>query len=560
MNPSPRFVLAVAFLLLAGCSASSTGMRTLAQPRAAGEVTRDYTSDRSKPDGIPYVHARVAERRSMDPVSRAATIANMVFKSGQTYDGGGRMRSTGPNTPPVLEGGTQLTGECKIEAGATNVTIRGYMGVNAAIAMQDGSHRKNITFEDVEMVGSPPNYFNNNNNAFLLAGTSEGTKFKNVVIRDGGYGIIAYNAATITAENLWFVNRYQWAHLMNLGKGSTVWARGWGQQRMTIENQRHGDGAFQENTTFTIITCTPDGKNAWTRGVMNDSFGASIVPDGAINTVCKDFYIVGVPNDYNGPWLKTDPNGQRPGMGIEAGSKSITLENCTVAGKFAGHVIVSSGGPNAGGTATIRNVGLYGDPAVDWWGRNPDGSIKYNWVERESGSSVAIIETNVTKSRDYNARPPMPGGTVPIPPPTSNDAPTNVIASDITHNSVKISWADKSADETQFVVVLTPGNPHDPKPTRTAPANATSVSFKDDVGLNPNWEYAATVTAITPRGTSVSQPIKFQMKVKPSDPLPEPEPEPEPEPPTSQPVKGTIQLRFPGYVPIDIPVELKPAA
>jgi parallel beta-helix repeat protein len=163
----------------------------------------------------------LARQAGAADVFLTGTQANVTFKANTTYIGGGFWRNNADGSR-TLVGAAVITGVCNVEPGAQNVVVRGVRGDNACVALHDGSHRKNITFEDCEFSGSAGGFWNGNANAFFVAGTSEGVTIRNCVIRDGGYGVIAFNSSGIKLLNNLFINRHQWAHLMNVGTGAVL--------------------------------------------------------------------------------------------------------------------------------------------------------------------------------------------------------------------------------------------------------------------------------------------------------------------------------------------------
>lgn len=505
----------------------------------------------------------LARQAGAADIALVGTNDRYTFTSNNVYDGGGewfRWLLTEDGPPPerigkqvdgkwyVWNEGAKLTGECNFQPGAQNVKVRRVTGDRAAFALKDGSHRKGIVVEDSVLTGSPPGYFGNNNNAFLIAGTSEGVVIQRNLIREGGYGLISYNSSGIKVlENL-FVNRHQWGHLMNVGVGAVLGGnRGWGQKRMCFEVQRHGDGTFARNLVVeNNVTASPAGGNAWTRGVDNDSFFLSIVSDGAENVIVRNNFGVGIPHDYAGPWLKTDPLGRRAGMGIEYGAKSGEVYGNVVAGTFAGHVIVSSGGPNANGHVRVYGNKFYGWTPVDWWGRWPNGELKYNWVERESGNSVTIIDEQNVKDPDYTHRPPVPGATqpVPVPPPVTIIPPAIVATSQ--GPTIKLTISNATSDKTRIERKPGVGDWQ-----QVAELPAAQTEWVDDAftpqQIASKWVWHYRAIGVKSDGTTSQPSAVKSAQLAPA--APGPTPPPTQPAPTTQPYPDTFDMTIPGQSP-----------
>jgi hypothetical protein len=275
--------------------------------------------------------------------------------------------------------------------------------------------------------------------------------------------------------------------------------------RMGLEIQRSGNsianGLLVSNNTF-YDWVTPN----------NGSFGLSVMPEEGLNVRVINNYIRAT---RIGDWGDLQGQGQRFGIGIEAGFATGEVSGNIIGGPFAHYVTSSSS------NMLVQNNRFYGQPVwakniARWPGIHGYGTFQDinnahdpNFGNMPAPTAVSPCDPNWTGG---GSGPPISGPGPVVPPrPTTGAAPSNLAGVAVGSNRIDLSWRDNTTNELGFKLERSFQGAEGPfiQISLLSPNVRTYI----DRGLPANVRVWYRVRALTPAGnTAYSNVIMVQTK------------------------------------------------
>lgn len=427
-------------------------------------------------------------------------IGSMIrLKGDRTYTAGARGATLKFNVPRGTYG-------LAIQGDAQNTTITGLKLDGAGIDMGAGRRYTNTRITNNEFTGE--NGWSGTA-AISLRIVNDGTVIENNRFHDfRQWGFILFHVNNSSISGNGFCRIFQGGQIVGPRDNVTV-SNNIGQHlvRMGLEIQRSGNsianGLLVSNNTF-YDWVTPN----------NGSFGLSIMPEGGRNVRVVNNYIAAT---RIGPWGNLEGQGQRFGIGIEAGFDTGEVSGNIIGGPFAHYVTSSSH------NMLVTNNKFYGQPVwgsaiARWPGIHGYGTFQDVNNFRDSDFNNIPAQTAPTPCDPSwiggGSAPPVgnPNPTPPPPRPTPVTGPSNLGGTPVGSNRVDLTWRDNTNNELGFK--LERSFQGDSGPFVQIALIAPNLTRFLDSGLPANANVWYRIRAYTPSGnTSYSNVI--QVKTKP---------------------------------------------